>query len=118
MSAEKLRIDFSSVINILDDEPKYVNDFCNAAISSFTKFKNDYRQYLLARELANLKNAGHRIKPVAQMLEIIQLLNEYNKAKIMLVNNSSQKELQKSADKVDAICEQIIREFHKKMQNI
>lgn len=108
-------VDFRKVSNMLDGDPAYLKEFCEAAVISFSTFKRDFKKHMLDRNLENLRKAGHRIKPVAQMMGVEQLNDEYEQAKIILQNNTSEKEIKASIKRVDLLCEQILSDFYEKI---
>ena len=79
--------------------------FCEAAVSSFTEYGVHYKLYLLDRDEQNLRKAGHKIKPVAQMLGLNNLLEEYENAKILLQTDSSDEFLKDSVNRVESTLE-------------
>ena len=69
---------------MLYGEEKYIKEFAEAAISSFSEFSENYKKFLLARDETNFRKAGHKIKPVTQMLGLEQILEEYEHAKTLI----------------------------------
>ncbi len=118
MSAPKSYVDFDDVTALLGGDDKHLKDFCEAGILSFTKFKDEYRQYLLNRKLENLRKTGHRMKPVAQILSINEILDEYENAKGLIQNEESVAKLKESVRITEAICNQIIKEFKEKIKSL
>lgn len=114
MSAQKKLIDFSSVSEMLYGEDKFIQEFSEAAISSFSEFKDHYNTYLLARDETNFRRAGHKIKPVALMLGLDQIIDEYEHAKTLLWDEKPDKELEASSQKIQDICSQVIKELEEK----
>lgn len=100
---------------MLYGEEKYIQEFAEAAITSFKEFSDNYSRYLLERDETNFRKAGHKIKPVLQMLDLEQVLEEYEHAKTLLWDNKPQEELQQSASKVEGICSRIIEELEEKI---
>ena len=93
---------------MLFGERKYILEFCNAAIESFSEYSIHYKLYLLERDETKLRKAGHKIKPVAQMLGLDNLLEEYENAKILLQTECSDQFLEDSVKRVDQIIEIVI----------
>ncbi|MEX2573326.1 MAG: hypothetical protein WD317_03475, partial [Balneolaceae bacterium] len=60
----------------------------------------------------------HKITPVAELLELDQVLGEYRYSKEMLANNADEEELRESVRRVRRICSRITDEFHDIMNNI
>lgn len=99
---------------MLYGEEKYIKEFAEAAISSFSEFSENYKKFLLAQDEANFRKAGHKIKPVAQMLGLGQILEEYEHAKTLIWDDKPQEELETSAVKVQQICSDVIKELEEK----
>lgn len=104
-------IDYDIISELVFHEKPYIKEFAEATEQSFTEFQSKYRKFLLKRDEVNFRKAGHKIKPVAQMLKINVVLEEYEHAKTLLWDEKEQKELEKSADKIDKICDRIISEL-------
>lgn len=96
---------------MLYDDEKYVREFADAAILSFEEFSAQYKEYLLARDETNLRKAGHKIKPVALMLHIQEIINEYEWAKTLLQQDEEKKKLQRSAQKMTEIVDKVLEEL-------
>lgn len=111
-------INFEYVTELLGGEDAHLKEFCEAGIGSFTKFRDEYRAYLLNRDLESLRKTGHRIRPVAQMLSVEEINEEYERSKQLLANGASDKKLQNSVHTVEAICNEIIAEFREKIKNL
>lgn len=110
------RVDIKLVSDMLYGEVKYVNEFAIASIDSFSEFSEHYKRYLLQRDMDNLRKAGHKIKPVAQMLKVDDILNEYDQAKLMLINEAPDEDLQQSVERVTSICREVLTDFEKMAQ--
>lgn len=108
-------IDFSGVQKMLYGEEKFIKEFSEAAIQSFSEFQNDYQKYLLVRDETNFRKAGHKIKPVVQMLGLEQILEEYEHAKTLLWDEKSDQDLKDSAEKIDKICLKVLSELEAKI---
>lgn len=115
MSSNKKLIDFSVVEEMLYGKEKFINEFSKAAISSFTDFKDQYKEFLLVRDETNFRKAGHKIKPVTQMLGLDLIIEEYEHAKTLIWDEKPDEELQKSADKVEDICDRVIKELEEEI---
>lgn len=104
-------IDFSSLNDMLYGDDAYIKEFAEAAVISFSEFQSNYSKYLSARDETNLRRAGHKIKPVAQMLGLQLLIDEYEVGKSVLWEEKSDEELNQSIKKVDEICSKILSEL-------
>lgn len=104
-------VDFSSLNDMLYGDEQYIKEFAQAAIISFSEFKEHYNQHLKAQDEEKFRRAGHKIKPVAQMLGLQQIVDEYEHGKTLLWEEKSDKEIQQSISKIDDICSQVLREL-------
>lgn len=96
---------------MLYGEDKFIKEFSIAAASSFSEFKEGYKTHLLARDETNFRRAGHKIKPVAQMLGLNQIVDEYQHAKTLLWDEKPDEELLQSVEKIQKICSEVILEL-------
>ncbi|MEX0648052.1 MAG: taurine dioxygenase, partial [Balneolaceae bacterium] len=92
-------------------DEEYIREFAGASIESFSEFSEHFKIYLLAREMDNLKRAGHKIKPVAQMLHLEPVMETYEHSKQLLEQNASTEDLADQADKMSDFCNRVIVEF-------
>jgi len=97
-------IDPDKIRDLLFDDANYVAEFCEAGITSFEEFITNYEKYLLDHNMEDLRKAGHKIKPGAQMMGADEVVEEYEKAKKLLDNEANQKDLQESVKKMKDIC--------------
>lgn len=111
-------IDIESIYKMLFNEEKYVLEFAEASIQSFSEFSEHYTIFLLNKDMENLRKAGHKIKPVAQMLDVGEILVEYENGKQMLIDGKPEKELNKSAEKIQVICGKVLNEFEQIKKNL
>lgn len=106
-----LYIDIEKIRNLLYDDAGFIKEFSDAASDSFRQFAERYENYLLQRNETEFRKAGHKIKPVALMIGVDEVVEEYEHAKELLHNNEPDKELRKSAEKVRRITEHVITEL-------
>lgn len=104
-------VDFSSLNDMLYGDEQYIKEFAQAAIISFSEFKDNYKQYLKIKDEEKFRRAGHKIKPVAQMLGLQQIVDEYEHGKTLLLEESSDVEIQESISKIENICSQVLSEL-------
>ncbi len=104
-------IDPDKISGMLFHDSDYVVEFCEAGVSSFDEFIENYRLHLLDRNMEDLRKAGHKIKPGAQMMGADEVVDEYEHAKMLLNNNADREELQSSVDKMSSICSTIQEEL-------
>ena len=96
---------------MLFGEKKYIIEFCQAAVNSFEEYAKHYERYLLTGDETNLRKAGHKIKPVAQMLKLQSLLEEYEDAKLLLQTGAEEYLLKESNDRVQKEIKIVISEL-------
>lgn len=111
MSNQKKLVDFTTLNEMLYGEQTYIKEFADAAIISFNEFRKNYCLYLLNRDEINFRKAGHKIKPVAQMLGLDMILKEYEHAKTLLWDEKDDPDLQASCKKMTGICDQVLIEL-------
>jgi len=104
-------IDFSALNEMLYGDDKYIKEFAEAAVISFSEFNTNYAKYLAARDEENFRRAGHKIKPVAQMLGLEQLIDEYENGKTLIWEEKPENELLKSIKKIEGISSQILNDL-------
>lgn len=105
------------ITDMLYEDVDYVIDFCEAGVSSFDEFIKNFRTHLLDRNMEDLRKAGHKIKPGAQMMGADEVVEEYENAKTLLKEEADLKELQKSIDKMEEICTSVKNELTKLADN-
>ncbi len=104
-------IDPKKITDMLYGDTKYVKDFCKAGVTSFDEFIENFRVHLLDRNMEDLRKAGHKIKPGAQMMGADEVVEQYEEAKTLLREEVETKELKKSADKMHEMCKTIQNEL-------
>lgn len=67
----------TTIAELLFGDEEYVDQFIDASIDSFTEFRDHFKQSMESGNLNGLKNAGHKIKPVAQILKLDPILEIY-----------------------------------------
>lgn len=111
MSNKEKLVDFSSLTEMLYGESKYIKEFADAALISFAEFQENYRTFLLKRDEVNFRKAGHKIKPVAQMLGLGLIIEEYEHAKTLIWETKPESDLKESSKKMDSICVRVCDEL-------
>lgn len=94
------------------DQDDFIVEFSEASIESFSEFSTAFSKYIKANDMENLRRAGHKIKPVAQMLDADQIVELYEEGKTLLTENAPKTEIHQTVDQVDQLCNQIVEEFH------
>lgn len=111
MSLDTPLVDIDLVKEMLYQDDAYIKEFANASIQSFSEFKESFRQHVLARDMDNLRRAGHKIKPAALMLNLNRVIDMYEKSKQLLEDNASTEKLADLVDDMDTYCNQVLYEF-------
>lgn len=96
---------------MLYGEASYIKEFSVAALTSFNEFKENYTLFLLNRDEVNFRKAGHKIKPVAQMLGLGMIIDEYERAKNLIWEEKDEEDLIASSKKMNAFCDQVLLEL-------
>lgn len=104
-------VDVGIIREMLYDDDNYVKEFSRASIQSFSEFKDSFKESVLARDMENLRRAGHKIKPVAMMLKMDPVIEMYEKSKTYIEENRSTEELADLVNEMDAYCDQVLTEF-------
>lgn len=107
---EKL-IDFELIKEMLYGDVSYVKEFSEASVQSFTEFRDNFEKHLKNNDLDELRRTGHKIKPVAQMLHLDELLELYEKAKTALNQNKPDSEKEKLIEAMNSYCNRVLQEF-------
>jgi HPt (histidine-containing phosphotransfer) domain-containing protein len=118
LSDEDTLVQFDSINEMLDEDPKYLKEFCEAGIKSFTKFRDDFKESMHSRDLEHLRKAGHRIKPVAQMVGVQQINDLYNEAKDLLNDEKEDEVIEASVTNIQGICNRIMGEFKRQVEKL
>ena len=96
---------------MLYGETKYMAEFAEAAVTSFNEFKENYRTFLLQKDEVSFRKAGHKIKPVAQMLGLELIIEEYEHAKTLIWEDKPESDLRDSSEKMTDICNKVLNEL-------
>lgn len=111
MSKEESLVDIELIKKMLYNDENYIKEFANASLQSFKEFRDQFKASLLSREMDDLRRAGHKIKPVAQMLHLSPIIEMYEKSKILLTENASNQKLTELAEDMDEYCNRVLSEF-------
>lgn len=104
-------IEIDDIRTLLMGQDEFIEEFSTASIASFGEFSDQLKMHLPARNLEAFRRAGHKIKPVAQMLEQDALLNAYREAKDRLKRDASDEAIQDSVETLASLCEEIQEQF-------
>jgi len=102
---------------MLFGEAKYIKEFAEAAVISFKEFNENYTLFLIKRDEVNFRKAGHKIKPVAQMLGLNMILEEYENAKTLIWEEKPDADLGNSSQKMSAILDRVLLELKEVAEN-
>ena len=110
-------IEPKKIFDMLFDDSEYIIEFCEAGISSLDEFIDNFSKHLQARNMDDLRKAGHKIKPGVQMMGADEVVDEYEHAKELLRNKADSKEISDSVKKMESICSTIQQELTQLAQN-
>lgn len=110
-------IDSKKITELLFDDDQYVIEFCEAGLTSFGEFIDNFSTHLLDRNMEELKKAGHKIKPGAKMMGADVVVEEYEHAKKLLREEAAKEKLSQSVEKMKDICSTIQDELTHLAQN-
>ncbi|GAB5408810.1 MAG: hypothetical protein BalsKO_11750 [Balneolaceae bacterium] len=111
MSKKNNLVDFTTLTEMLYGETTYIKEFAEAALTSFSEFQENYSLFLKERDEVKFRKAGHKIKPVAQMLGLALIIEEYENAKNLIWEEKSEAEIKASCKRMDEICTQVLEEL-------
>lgn len=115
MTSKKDPIDIQLIRDMLYDDEAYVDEFCEASVTSFNDFRNNFKKNLMEEDLENLRRTGHKIKPVAKMLKLDPILEIYEKSKKMLTDDVDQDLKVKYANEMDQYCQRILEQLERRV---
>lgn len=101
----------TTIAELLFGDEEYVDQFIDASIDSFTEFRDHFKQNMESGNLNGLKNAGHKIKPVAQILKLDPILEIYEESKSLLENNAADTDIALIVDKMSNYCNRLIEDL-------
>lgn len=112
MEFERPIVEKRIIRDLLYGDEDYLDEFVKVSIISFTEFKNNFENNLKDRDLATLRTTGHKVKPVAQMMNLHGLLEQYEKSKKVIEENLSDDELQSVLNHMNKYCELLLQELN------
>lgn len=113
MSKQTPLVDIDLISEMLYQDEKYIKEFAGASMQSFTEFKEQFKKYVTARDMEELRRAGHKIKPAALMLNLNVIIDIYEESKTLIEEDAPDAKLQDATDRMDAYCNQVLDEFSK-----
>ncbi|MDZ7720286.1 MAG: taurine dioxygenase [Balneolaceae bacterium] len=111
MDIQEPIVDKQVIVDLLYGDEDYVSEFASASVESFTEFKDKFAKSLKTRDMESLRKAGHKIKPVAQMMKLDPVITMYETSKIMLEEDASDEEIKNLADNMNKFCTQLLKEL-------
>lgn len=111
MDIQQPIIDKQVIVDLLYGDEDYVSEFATASVESFSEFKAQFANSLKTRDIETLRKAGHKIKPVAQMMKLDTVVTMYETSKIMLKEDASDEEIKNLAKNMNKFCTQLIKEL-------
>lgn len=111
MQANSSYIDLEKIRALLYDDDGFIQEFSAAAIESFQEFSDNYKKHLLDRNEPELRKTGHKLKPVALMIGVDEVVEEYETAKTLLHDEASDEELKRSVERAQNITSTVITEL-------
>lgn len=110
-TSETPRINIDKIREMLFHDDTYIADFAAASIESFSEFSDQFTHLLLKRDVKGVQRAVHKIRPVATMLELEEIITEAATGKDHLKRDRPDEDLKRSAQRVRLLCSVVIREF-------
>jgi uncharacterized protein YjgD (DUF1641 family) len=108
MDTNKPLFEKKIIVDLLYGDEEYVSEFIEASLESFTEFKNNFEKHLSARNEEELRNAGHKIKPIAQMLHLDPIVEMYDESKVLLEEEAPDPDIEELIKKMNAYCETLL----------
>lgn len=112
LSTENKLIKREVISDLLYGKDEYIEEFTEATKESYGEFIEKYRKHVINQNMSELRNAGHKIKPVSQMLNLSMIIDEYEHAKELLEKpDVTERELEQSVERMKDHVDQIIDEL-------
>lgn len=111
METQKPIVDRQVIVDLLYGDEEYISEFAVASVESFSEFKTQFEKSLKQRDMENLRRAGHKIKPVAQMMKLDAVITMYETSKIMLEEEAQEESVKKMISKMNEYCTRLIEEL-------
>ncbi len=116
MNNKDTAINENKIREMLFDDEQYIREFCEAAMDSFREFSNNYETFLLDDDETNFRKNGHKMKPVAQMIGVDELVDEYEHAKTLLHVDGNREKRESSIRRIQQLSARVIRELETVIQ--
>ncbi len=113
MEPKKPLIDRKLIVDLLYGDENYVKEFADASVGSFSEFNEHFREALQTNDEVKLRNAGHKIKPVAQMMHLDYILELYEQSKECINDPDMQRKTKDLIQEMNKYCETLLEELKK-----
>lgn len=111
METQKPIVDRQVIVNLLSGDEEYVREFAIASVDSFSEFRREFEASLKNRDEEHLRKTGHKIKPVAQMMQLEPIITMYESSKIMLEEDAPDEDIQKLIARMNSYCNELLKEL-------
>lgn len=95
-----------TILDLLYGDKDYFNKFVIASLESFNEFIENYNASILNNNLKVLRDAGHKIKPAALMMNLDKLLEMYEVSKEHMESGQTD-QMEAVVQEMNAYCNQI-----------
>ena len=112
MEFDRPIIEKQIIRDLLYGDEDYLDEFVKVSIISFTEFKEKFEANLTDRDLKALRTTGHKVKPVAQMMNLYGLLELYEMAKSSINENKADNELKELQKNMNMYCTFLLEELN------
>jgi hypothetical protein len=102
----------SAIAELLFGDEDYVDQFIDASLESFTEFRDNFKQSMRNRNLEDLKKAGHKIKPAAQIMKLDPIVEKYENSKILLEDNAEDLDIAIAIDDMMNYCNNLLEDLN------
>ncbi len=117
MEFERPIVERQIIKDLLYGDEDYLEEFVKVSIISFTEFKEKFELNLSERDLPTLRTTGHKVKPVAQMMNLYGLLELYEEAKDIIDQNKPDDELNVVLNNMNKYCTLLLEELNEMVGN-
>jgi len=115
MAVNKDPIDIQLIRDMLYNDEAYVDEFCEASVTSFKEFNDNFKKNMMEEDLEGLRRTGHKIKPVAKMLKLEPILDIYEKSKALLTDGVEQDLKMQYVDEMGQYCQSILDQLKRRV---
>jgi hypothetical protein len=112
MEFERPIVEKQIIKDLLYGDEDYLEEFVKVSIISFSEFKEKFEVNLSDRDLTALRTTGHKVKPVAQMMNLYGMLELYEQAKSIIEENKTENELIELQENMNTYCTLLLEELN------